>query len=98
MGSIRKLKKDIDKEIFDLISDCLTYSEVHAEEHGNEITEIISDAVNFRNDLIMRVNSPKQTEDPKGVRAHYQLISKELNTGVDKFFERLSSLSKKKKK
>jgi len=98
MSSVRILKKVIDSKIYELISDCFTFSELHPKNKPDEISGIVSDAVHFRNDLIHRVNHPGTEIDPKGVRAHYQLINKELDEGVDKLCERLSSLSKKKKK
>lgn len=98
MGSIRKLKKEIDARVFEVISDCLTYSEIHPDNKTDEVNGIISDTCNFRNDLIHRANNPDPSTDPKGVKAHYQLISKDLNAGIDKLFDRLSSVSKKKKK
>jgi hypothetical protein len=98
MGSIRKLKKEIDAKVYELISDCFTYSELYPDKKSDEVASIISDTVHFRNDLIHRVNNPDPAADPKGVKAHYQLIKKDLNAGVDKLCERLSSVSKKKKK
>jgi hypothetical protein len=98
MASIRKLKKDIDSKVYELLSDCFTYSELHPQNKPDEVSGIVTDAVNFRNDLMHRVNNPDREIDPKGVRAHYQLINRELDEGVDRLCERLSSLSKKKKK
>jgi hypothetical protein len=98
MGSIRKLKKVIDSRVFELISDCFTYSELHPDNKSEEVSGIVSDAVNFRNDIMHRVNNPGKKIDPKGIKAHYQLINRELDSGIDKLCERLSSLSKKKKK
>jgi len=98
MASIRKLKKTIDSKIFELLSDCFTCSELHPDNKPDELSGIVSDAVNFRNELIHRVNNPGTEKDPKGIRVHYQLINRELDAGIDKLFERLSSLSKKKKK
>jgi hypothetical protein len=98
MGSIRKLKKEIDSEVYEVISDCLTYSEVHPDKKPDDISGIISDAVNFRNDLMHRVNNPDPSGDPKGVKVHYQLIKRDLSAGIDSLCERLSSVSKKKKK
>jgi len=88
----------IDSKVYELISDCFTYSELYPDKKEDEVSGIISDAVNFRNDLIHRVNNPEREADPKGVKAHYQLINRELDAGVDSLCERLSSLSKKKKK
>jgi hypothetical protein len=97
MASVRGLKKDIDSLIFEVISDCFIYSGLHPENKPDEVSAIISDAVNFRNDLIARVNNPDGKDNPKIVKAYYKTVEKDLISGVDKLFEKLSSLSKKKK-
>lgn len=96
MASIRELKKDIDYLAYEVISDCFAYSGVHPDNQSDELSAIISDAVNFRNDLIARVNNPDGKDNPKIVKAYYKTVEKDLVTGVDKLFDRLSSLSKKK--
>lgn len=97
MANLRDLKKDIDYLIFEVISDCFTYSEIHAEEGQEELTAIISDAAELRNDLIDRVNNPDGKDNPKIVKAYYKTVRKDLLEGVDKLFDRLSDLSSKKK-
>jgi hypothetical protein len=98
MANIRRLKKQIDSQIYSVISDCFTFSTLYPEDKPDEISGIISDAVIFRNELISRVNKPVQETDPKGIKVHYQMVNRELDAGVDKLCERLSSLSKKRKK
>ena len=98
MANIRRLKKDIDAQIYSVISDCFTYSTLYPDERPEEVTGIISDAVNLRNELIHRINNPSGEADPKGRKVHYQMVNKELVAGIDKLFERLSSVSKKRKK
>jgi hypothetical protein len=97
MASVRELKKDIDYLIFEVISDCFVFSGVHPENKSDELSALISDAVKFRNDLIARVNNPDGKDNPKIVKAYYKSLEKDLVTGVDKLFNRLSTLSKKKK-
>ena len=96
MASIRELKKDIDYLVFEVISDCFMYSNVHPENKSDELSVLISDAVEFRNDLIARVNNPDGKDNPKIVKAFYKTLEKDLITGVDKLFERLSAISAKK--
>jgi hypothetical protein len=96
MASVRSLKKDIDYLVFEVISDCFIHSGVHPDEKPEELSAIISDAVNFRNDLIARVNNPDGKDNPKIVKAYYKSVEKDLMTGVDELFNRLSALSKKK--
>jgi hypothetical protein len=97
MASIRELKKDIDYLVFEVISDCFVYSNVHPDNKTDELTALISDAVEFRNDLIARVNNPDGKDNPKIVKAYYKTVQKDLLSGVDKLFERLSSMLAKKK-
>jgi hypothetical protein len=98
MATIRKLKKKIDSEIFEVISDCFTWSEVHPGIKPDGVSEILADTVALRNDLIHRVNHTVDATDPKAVKSHYQQIQKDLLSGTDSLFKRLSSLSKKKTK
>ena len=97
MASIRELKKEIDYLVFEVISDCFVYSNVHPDNKTDELTALISDAVEFRNDLIARVNNPDGKDNPKIVKAYYKAVQKDLLSGVNKLFERLSSISAKKK-
>jgi hypothetical protein len=94
MASVRELKKDIDYLIFEVISDCLVFSGAHPDKKSEELSRLIADAVDFRNDLIARVNNPDGKDNPKIIKAYYKLVEKDLLSGVDKFFERLSNLTK----
>jgi hypothetical protein len=96
MASVRELKKDIDYLVFEVISDGFVLSSIHPENKPDEVSAIISDAVNLRNDLIARVNNPDGKDNPKILKAYYKAVEKDLMTGVDKLFTRLSKLSKKK--
>jgi hypothetical protein len=98
MASVKKLKKDIDNQIFELIADCFIFSELHPEDKSDEISGIITEAVSLRNDLIARANNPDGKDDPKIVKKYYQAITADMISGVDKLFKRLSAASKKKKK
>ena len=97
MASVRELKKDIDFLVFEVISDCFVYSNLHPDNKSDELTALISDAVELRNDLIARVNNPNGKDNPKIIKTYYNSVSKDLMVGVDKLFERLSAISTKKK-
>jgi len=95
MANVRNLKKDIDYLVYEVISDCFVFSNLHPDIKSNELSAIISDAVDFRNDLISRVNNPDGKDNPKIVKAFYKSVEKDLLTGVDKLFSRLSEMTKK---
>jgi hypothetical protein len=93
MSSIRNLKKNIDYLVFEVISDCFGYSELHPNDKAAEISAIINDAVILRNELVQRINNPDGKDNPKIVKAYYKSVENDLFTGVDALFERLSALS-----
>lgn len=95
MASVRNLKKDIDYLIFEVISDCFTFGAVHPGDEEGKVADIISEAVALRNDLIRRVNNPEKDNNNKIAKNYFNLVKKDLSTGVDKLFGQLSSLSKK---
>lgn len=98
MASVKQLKKHIDNQVFELISDCLLYMGLNPDKKPDEVSGIIEDAVSLRNDLIARANNPEGKDNPKIIKKHYQAINSDLNSGVDKICSRLSAISSKKKK
>ena len=98
MSSIRDLKKDIDYIMYEVISDCFVYNEMHPGHKEEEVSAIINEAVELRNDLIARVNNPDGKDNTKIVKTYYQAVRKDLMEGADKLFTRLSDISVPKKK
>ncbi len=95
MSSIRDLKKDVDYIIYELISDCLAFGEIHETVEAGELSSIVSDAVLLRNELFSRINNRDKDADPGVVRESFRQIKKDLFTGTDDLFERLSALAVK---
>jgi len=90
MASIRKLKKDIDFLVQEVISDCCTFMYLYPQKKREEAIQIIEDAVELRNKLYAEVNNPQ--ENPK--KAYYKAVNKELFEGVDALFQKISELTK----
>ena len=98
MANIRMLKKEIDTCVYEVISDCLTYSALNPEKNQDDVSSLISEAVMLRNNLFRKINAPLSGENDVKMKKHFQEIRKEFTDGIDDLFGRLSSLSKKKKK
>ena len=90
MASLRRIKKDIDFLIEEVVSDGSTFMYLYPEKKRDEVIEIIQDAVSFRNRLFAQVNNPQ--DNP--IKAYYKAIYKELLEGVDTLFQRISQLTK----
>jgi hypothetical protein len=98
MGNIRILKKDIDRQVFEIISDCFVFTGLHPDNKTDKVAAIIEDAVSLRNDLVSRTNSTIEKNNPKSVKAHFRAIKADLAEGTDKLCRRLSDISTKQKK
>ena len=98
MANLREIKKDIDNKVFEIVSDCLVFSQIHPDVKTDDVASIVEDAVSLRNDLFTRVNSPEAKGDPGLVRKHFRTIKKDLAENTDKLCQRLSDISKKKAK
>jgi hypothetical protein len=98
MASVRQLKKDIDNQVFELLSDCFIYTGLHPDNKVDAVASIVERTVGLRNDLIARTNHPEIKNDPKLVRKHYRAIKSDLNSGIDKLCKELSKVSSKKQK
>lgn len=90
MASIRRLKKDIDFFIEEVISDCCTFMYVYPDKKREEAVEIIQDTVALRNKLYGEANNPQENSR----KAYYKAINKELLEGIDALFQRISELTK----
>ena len=90
MASLRRIKKDIDYLIEEVVSDGTTFMYIYPEKKRDEAIEIIQDAIELRNKLFAQVNNPQ--DNP--IKAYYKAIYKELLEGVDALFQRISELTK----
>jgi len=90
MANLRRIKKDIDFLVEEVISDCCTFMYLYPNKKKEEAVQIIVDAVALRNKLFAEVNNPQ--ENPK--KAYYKAINQELLTGVDTLFQKISDLTK----
>jgi hypothetical protein len=91
MASIKKLKKDIDYLTFAVIGDslnCLAYGK-----GTDEISAVVEDIINTRNNLRLRVNAGK-TVAKEEKKAYYRELYKDLMVSIDGAFSKLSELVK----
>ncbi len=89
MASIRRIKKDIDYLVGEVLSDCDTFMYLYPEKKHDEAIAIIVDTVNLRNNLIERTRKIEGKS-----KAHFRAIFTDLLTGVDTMFGRISALTK----
>jgi hypothetical protein len=90
MASLRRVKKDIDFLVEEVISDCCTFLYVYPDKNKDAAVQIITDAVALRNNLYAKANHPQ--DNPK--KAYYKAVNKELLEGIDGLFQRISGLAK----
>ena len=89
MANLRVIKKDIDYLVMEVISDCWVFLYVNECKKLEEVIAVINEAVALRNGLYDRVNNP----DKENIKKHYKEINKDLFTGVDSLFQKISRIA-----
>lgn len=94
MASVKRIKKDVDYVISEVISDCYTCIVLNENVEKSVVFGIIEEAVDLRNSLIDRINHPAEKNNKGLVKKHYYLIRENMFEGVDKLFVQLSDVCK----
>lgn len=92
MTSRRRLKKEIDYVVSDLILDCFTYTSLYRKPNDAETQEIVQGALVLRNELRDLASHPEKRAETETVKSHYDNIAATLIGGVDEGYEKLDKL------
>ncbi len=92
MASLRRLKKDIDYLLDEVVTDSYLSLYFHPD-RKDDIVRVIQDAVELRNSLYDRANNPTEPRNRSLVHKHYAAVRRDMFDGIDKLFVRLSEMS-----
>jgi len=91
MASRKELKKDIDHDIFDLISDCYGLIHESPDKDLSGFEQIINDAMELKEGLVTRINKFDSSE--AGVtKKYFNEIKADLAAGLKLGYEKLKVL------
>lgn len=93
MASLRRLKKDIDYLMDEVVTDSYLSLYFHPD-RKDDIVKVIQDAVELRNSLYDRANAPAEPKSRSLVRKHYAAVRRDMFDGIDGLFVRLSEMAK----
>lgn len=88
MATIRELKNEVNYLTYEIISDCNTFMNLHADKKEQAV-KLVEEAVALRNDLIQKINHPSETSSK-----YFNDLRNQLVDGADKIFEKLRKLIK----
>jgi len=94
MTSRRRLKKEIDYVVSDLILDCFTYTSVYQKPNDDQTQEIIQQTLNLRNEMRDLANHPEKKDKSETRKHFYDNIANTLVGGVDEGYLKLGKLMK----
>jgi len=92
MTSRRRIKKEIDYVVSDLILDCLTYTHLYQKPDDEVALQIVQGTLMLRNELRDLANHPERKSESESVKNHYDNIAKTLIGGVDEGYGKLGKL------
>jgi len=95
MASRRRLKKEIDYVVSDLILDCFTYTNLYQKPNDDEAIQIVQDTLLLRNKLRDNANHPEKKSESGTLKSYYDNLAQTLLDGVDEGYSRLEVLVNK---
>lgn len=90
MASRKNLKKDIDRIIDDLVTDCYICMYEHPDLDMSGFETIINEAMFLRDDLINRINHAG--EGGEEIKKNFQTIKADLSANIANQYVKLESL------
>lgn len=93
MAKIRDIKKDINSLMHEVIDECYAYLEYSHGINFENVSNIITDAVEVRNQLIHRLTHFDFIPDHAKIKEHYRNIINDLYDKNIELIERLNSLN-----
>ena len=95
MTTRRRLKKEIDYVVSDLILDSMTYANLYKKSTDEEATQIVQETMDLRNKLRNMANHPEQRDNSETAKSYCDNIAKTLVEEVDKGYTKLGKLVNK---
>lgn len=92
MASIRDLKKDINLLASEIITEAYVRKMIFDNINDDDFKKVISDAIDFRNELIEKVNHPDGKDDLKKVKAFFRNIRSEMRERFSEIVDSVNNL------
>ncbi|MDX9881306.1 MAG: hypothetical protein RBS73_04525 [Prolixibacteraceae bacterium] len=93
MASIRRLKKEADYLVSELVADCLSYISLYSKADKDKVFEVIREVLSVRNQVRDMANHPDGKDNPKLVKAHYKAATEKLARSIQEGYARLEKLT-----
>lgn len=93
MTSKRRLKKEVDYIVSDMVVDCFTYISLSPKPNDDAALKIVQNTLALRNELRHRINHPEQREEGIKVKKYYDNIAVDLLQNLNAGYENLEKLA-----
>jgi len=94
MASKRKLKKDIDNLIYEIVADCYTYMELYPKADHQPAKNMAEKAMDLQDETLEKINTHKGENAPDDTRKYFNEIKKEFVDQANKMLSELDELYK----
>lgn len=90
MASKKKIKKDINFLVDEVIATCLLQADSPEGKPNKNLDGIIEEMLIFREEMIYKVNNPELNENNKSLKKYYNDLYEHLIKHVNEVFEKIN--------
>ncbi|MDD2380605.1 MAG: hypothetical protein PHV35_02800 [Mariniphaga sp.] len=95
MSSIKRLKKEVDLIMTQVLSDCFYMVEYNPKVDAKAVMEIAGEMIEQHRDFRIRANHPDGKDNPKLVKKYFNELAADVIDTVNQALEKLSAEVKK---
>jgi hypothetical protein len=92
MASIRDLKKDINILASEIITEAYVRKMIFDNINDDDFKIVISDSIDFRNELIEKINHPDGKDDSKKVKDFFNGVRSEMKKRFSELVDSVNNL------
>lgn len=92
MASIRDLKKDINYLTSEIVTEAYVRKMLFDEISEDDFKKVVTDAIEFRNDLIEKINHPDGKDNPQKVKSFFKDLRKEMDQKFSELVQAVNDL------
>jgi len=92
MASIRDLKKDINNLASEIITEAYVRKMIFDNINDDDFKKVVSDAIDFRNELIEKINHPDGKNDSKKVKVFFKDVRSEMRNRFSDIVDSVNNL------
>ncbi len=98
MASKRKLKKDVDQVIYEIVAECYSFMDIYPKSDHEKAYDLADKALDLQDETITKINQLDKNFSTKETKQHFSELRKDFIQRAEELFKVVDALFEEKEK